>query len=172
MVPDAPAPDATSDKILSGYEAFDINGHRIVGSMPKFDTITVTGTKNQAGTQMSYGVSNFQAGYVSAVTPATVNIYQGELDAQKGVIMATMGKTANNNAWLLTIGKSNDTTYDGSSIAYKLNTSGTFADQNIAVSVPAGSAKTPTDSGASTSTSLSGTTLTVQRSVTPTVTAG
>lgn len=86
--------------------------------------------------------------------------------------MATMGKTANNNAWLLTIGKSNDTTYDGSSIAYKLNTSGTFADQNIAVSVPAGSAKTPTNSGASTSTSLSGTTLTVQRSVTPTVTAG
>lgn len=86
--------------------------------------------------------------------------------------MATMGKTANNNAWLLTIGKSNDTTYDGSSIAYKLNTSGTFADQNIVVSVPAGSAKTPTGSGASTSTSLSGTTLTVQRSVTPTVTAG
>ena len=53
--------------------------------------------------------------------------------------MSTMGKTANNNAWLLTIGKSNDTTYDGSAAAYVLSTSGTFADKNIAVNVPAGS---------------------------------
>ena len=81
MVPDAPStPDATSNKILSGYEAFDISGHRIVGSMIDNGTITVTGTANQAGTQMSYGVSNFQAGYVSAITPATVNIYQGDIE--------------------------------------------------------------------------------------------
>lgn len=48
--------------------------------MPNIGTITVTGTVNQAGTQMSYGVSNFQAGYVSTVTPAIVNIYQGNIE--------------------------------------------------------------------------------------------
>ena len=57
---------------------------------------------------------------------------------------------------------------------YKFSTAGKYSDKDISLTVTAklGSAKTPTASGASTSTSLSGTTLTVARSVTPSVTAG
>lgn len=54
---------------------------------------------------------------------------------------------------------------------FEITTKDTYVDKNIDVKVAAGSS-TVSGSGASTSTSLNGTTLTVQRSVTPTVTPG
>lgn len=65
-------------------------------------------------------------------------------------------------------------TLDSKSKKYTFSTNGTYVNGDIELTVTAkdGSAITPTSRGASTSTSLNGTTLTVARSVTPTVSAG
>lgn len=70
--------------------------------------------------------------------------------------MSTMGKTTGQSAWLLTIGKSNDTTYDLSPVAYVLDIAGTYVDKDIAVSVPAATTGT-SQSGTAVSTITPGT---------------
>lgn len=84
--------------------------------------------------------------------------------------MSTLNKETN-GPWSLA-----ETTSKAGTVTYNFNTAGTFVDRNIGLSVttPAGSATTPTNSTAlsSTSTKLSSTTLTVQASVTPTITEG
>lgn len=79
MVPDAPStPDATSNKILSGYEAFDISGHRIVGSMLNKGKAVITGSASNGN--MIYSISGFQEGYYNDQQTASVLIYDGEIE--------------------------------------------------------------------------------------------
>lgn len=78
LVPDHSTPDATSDKLLTGYEAFDTAGHRIVGSMYNNGTATITASTS--GTDRVFAIDSFRTGYYSAQSSYSLPIYQGVLE--------------------------------------------------------------------------------------------
>lgn len=78
LVPDHSTPDATSDKLLTGYEAFDTAGHRIVGSMYNNGTASITASTS--GTNRVFAIDSFRTGYYSAQSSYSLPIYQGVLE--------------------------------------------------------------------------------------------
>lgn len=167
--------DAAAGNVLYGKTFYKDSYTKLTGTMTNNGAVSATSNPTFSGATASYAYT-IPAGYHNGSGTVSGSVTMGNASFTPSIQISYPGSTPSaselENYTQISGRYFYATSKHTNTAGYVSANSTVVEDKKVSYKVQSGSATTPTESGASTSTSLSGTTLTVARSVTPTVSAG